>query len=664
MIPGKKLICLALFASLMAENLKAQTEINNSGEAYYEMSLEDLMNIKVSVASIKALTARESPGIITIITEEEIRNSGFRDLMDILATIPGFDFGVDVEGIIGLGVRGNWAHEGKFLLLIDGLEMNENLFSSTQFGNHYPIENIKQIEIIRGPGSAMYGEFAEYAVINIISRQAEEINGATVSANVSSTAKGVSDSRASVSIGKKANDFSASFSAYSGFSKRSDGQYTDLENNSYDMNTNSSIKNYFTNTALSFKKFQLRLLTDNYTLESRDNYTNITSKSYFFKFDSYFIELKKDLKISDKISLFPKISYKSQLPWNYIDESEEISKYNIVSEKISGSLSTSYDPNDKISINGGCNIAYSKATDKSAGSYFKNGTSQFISCNMAGFLQSVIHMGFADFTFGARYNYNSEFNSSFVPRIGITKVIKKFHFKALYSRAFRAPSVENINFGVDIQPEKTSVFEIEGGMQISDKMFVTLNAYSIRTTNTIVYYYDIFNDADTYQNYYGSGTQGIELIYKYKDKWGWAEINYGYYNAKNNFKPVNYSVGVDENVLLGLPAHKLNIKGNIKFYKNWNLSPSATFCSGKYNYTGTNQQEEAVYEKYPSTFVANLFVNIDLLKRKSLHVGFGIYNLLNTKQFFIQPYNSLHAPIPGKSREFALKLLYDFKFKP
>lgn len=77
--------------------------------------------------------------------------------MQVLQLIPGFDFGVDVEGIVGIGVRGNWAHEGKVLMLWDGLEMNEDLYSTLQFGGHYPVGQIKRIEIIRGPGSAIYG---------------------------------------------------------------------------------------------------------------------------------------------------------------------------------------------------------------------------------------------------------------------------------------------------------------------------------------------------------------------------------------------------------------------------------------------------------------------------------------------------------------------------
>ena len=65
-----------------------------------------------------------------------------------------YDFAVDVEGVVGIGVRGNWANEAKVLLLIDGMEMNETVYGTLQFSDRYPIDQVKRIEIIRGPGSS------------------------------------------------------------------------------------------------------------------------------------------------------------------------------------------------------------------------------------------------------------------------------------------------------------------------------------------------------------------------------------------------------------------------------------------------------------------------------------------------------------------------------
>ncbi|RMG63359.1 MAG: Plug domain-containing protein, partial [Bacteroidetes bacterium] len=138
--------------------------------------LDPYLNSPVSVAAQKLLSQRNAPGIITLITEEEIRNSGARDLIDLLRLVPGFGFALDQAGRVGIGVRGNWANEGKVLLLVDGLEMNDIYSGGLSFGNHYPVEMIKRIEIIRGPGSAIYGGFAGFAVIKV-----ETYNGYAVS---------------------------------------------------------------------------------------------------------------------------------------------------------------------------------------------------------------------------------------------------------------------------------------------------------------------------------------------------------------------------------------------------------------------------------------------------------------------------------------------------
>ena len=97
---------------------------------FMNSTLDEVMNIKVTVASKNAMTLRESPGIITIITEEEIRNMGARDLIDVLRFVPGFDFASDIQNYVGIGVRGNWATEGKVSVLVDGIELNELRYSN------------------------------------------------------------------------------------------------------------------------------------------------------------------------------------------------------------------------------------------------------------------------------------------------------------------------------------------------------------------------------------------------------------------------------------------------------------------------------------------------------------------------------------------------------
>jgi outer membrane receptor for ferrienterochelin and colicin len=224
--------------------------------AIYNMSLEELLKLKqtahssalealinsiIGVSSKKPLSLRKSPSVISLVTAEEISRSGARDLIDVLRLVPGFDFGVDVQGVVSIGIRGNWAHEGKVLLLLDGQEQNEILYSNIAFGNHYSVDQIKKIEIIRGPGSAIYGGFAEYAVINIITKDGEDINGVYVSGLYGQMQNTYGRRNLNLSVGKKYKDLNFSLAGLLGQGARSDRDYTDIYGNSYNLSGNSQL---------------------------------------------------------------------------------------------------------------------------------------------------------------------------------------------------------------------------------------------------------------------------------------------------------------------------------------------------------------------------------------------------------------------------------------
>src|SRR4051812_26936833 len=84
-----------------SESIQDLVELSAFTEA---SELQKILNSKVSVSSKKELTTRETPGIISLITSEEIKNSGARDLIDVLRLVPGLDFGTDVEFAVGLAV--------------------------------------------------------------------------------------------------------------------------------------------------------------------------------------------------------------------------------------------------------------------------------------------------------------------------------------------------------------------------------------------------------------------------------------------------------------------------------------------------------------------------------------------------------------------------------
>jgi iron complex outermembrane receptor protein len=108
---------------------------------------------------------------------------GARNLIDVLKMVPGFGVSITEYGVQMFEVRGiRTPISEKVLLMIDGHSLNKSFTGSALYtlAQDMSVENIKKIEVIRGPGSALYGANAFVAVINVITREPDEINGIEV----------------------------------------------------------------------------------------------------------------------------------------------------------------------------------------------------------------------------------------------------------------------------------------------------------------------------------------------------------------------------------------------------------------------------------------------------------------------------------------------------
>src|SRR5947208_12775182 len=106
---------------------------------------------------------------------------GYRTLADILRSVRGFDITYD-RNFTYAGVRGINRPEtcnSRVLLLIDGHRINNNIYEQAMLGTEFPldVDLIDRVEVVRGPSSSLYGTSAFFAVINVITRKAEQLNG-------------------------------------------------------------------------------------------------------------------------------------------------------------------------------------------------------------------------------------------------------------------------------------------------------------------------------------------------------------------------------------------------------------------------------------------------------------------------------------------------------
>ncbi len=151
-----------------------------------ELSLEDLLQVQVTSASRKSEPVNGVPAAIFVLTHDDLRRSGATSIPEALRLVPGMDVArLDSNrwAVSARGFKNQFAN--KMLVMIDGRSVYTPLFSGVWWDEvDVPFDDIERIEVIRGPGAAMWGANAVNGVISIITRDAAKTQGALVEAGV------------------------------------------------------------------------------------------------------------------------------------------------------------------------------------------------------------------------------------------------------------------------------------------------------------------------------------------------------------------------------------------------------------------------------------------------------------------------------------------------
>src|ERR1700688_2857578 len=166
---------LALFLSIPAWPQQKTADLTGR-------SIEDLMNIEVTSVSKKEEKLSRTAAAIFVITAEDVRRSGDTNIPDLLRMVPGLDVAQINGSTWAISSRGfNDQIANKLLVLIDGRTVYSPLFNGVFWDvQEVPLENIERIEVIRGPGAAIWGANAVNGVINIISKKSSDTQGSLI----------------------------------------------------------------------------------------------------------------------------------------------------------------------------------------------------------------------------------------------------------------------------------------------------------------------------------------------------------------------------------------------------------------------------------------------------------------------------------------------------
>ncbi|MCB1806245.1 MAG: TonB-dependent receptor, partial [Candidatus Competibacteraceae bacterium] len=148
-----------------------------------ELGLEELLNTEVTSVSKTGQKLSDAAAAVFVISQEDLRRSGVTSIPEALRMVPGLHvarLNANQWAVTARGFNGQFAN--KLLVLVDGRTVYTPIFSGVYWeALDLPLADIERIEVIRGPGASLWGANAVNGIINIITKQAQDTQGAYIS---------------------------------------------------------------------------------------------------------------------------------------------------------------------------------------------------------------------------------------------------------------------------------------------------------------------------------------------------------------------------------------------------------------------------------------------------------------------------------------------------
>jgi iron complex outermembrane recepter protein len=160
---------------------------------FADMSLEELMNLEVTVASRVTEGFMGAPAAVYVLTGDEIRRSGFTSIQEAMRMVPGFQVAQWHGSAWDLTARGFSSNfSNQLLVMIDGVSVYTPLYAGVFWElQAIPMSEIERIEVIRGPGATLWGANAVNGIINVVTKHSADSQGALLSGTAGKTERNV-----------------------------------------------------------------------------------------------------------------------------------------------------------------------------------------------------------------------------------------------------------------------------------------------------------------------------------------------------------------------------------------------------------------------------------------------------------------------------------------
>ena len=635
-------------------------------EDILQMSLYDLMHIKVVTASKTDQSIKDVAASMHIITAGQIRDRAYYTLEEALSDLPGFQFR-NINGFNSyVFMRGAPSQNNLIILMVDGIQINELNSGGFYAGGQYNLSDVEQIEVVYGPASALYGTNAVSGIVNIITKKPVNNSG-----HVSILGGNFKTGMVNFDLARYFEDKDLGFSV--------SGQYkttekADLAGYEGDNNWTDNMENFENDLTLSGKlkirKFNAGIVFQEKRSSRTTSFKSVsdTSLDKNTLWDIYFL------------NAFLKYSNNNNEKWSSVSTAyyrNSTVKPNTISQIVKSTTTSSgyqigyYRPNHLLglenqinyrpiknllltggligeaeNLSDGYSVTYSSSQDATPPipdnpPVLHNYLLSYYAQANYSFIEQI------SLNAGIRHDFSNYYGNVFIPRIGIVFNQDNFTAKALFNKAFRAPKPWDYNFGAgnsDLMPEKMRTLEFclsyrlkeiirLGGSVfnniIEDKLTKEITATTERWTN---------NDMLT--------TTGFEL--------------YGDYLAQNLSIYTNYSFNdsrdQDDVFIPEISKHKVNVGFTWSF-------PDMLLVNLRVNYLGERKNPFIISTTGNDIIDDALVLNgcLSFTGIKRLNLQLKINNILNEKYF--HPSNRFDGRYRQPQRTVLMIVSYNFDMK-
>ncbi len=510
-----------------------------------DRNLEELMNIEVITASKKPQRLSEVPATVRVITAEQIKARGYFTLEEALSDLPGIQF----RNIVGFNsyvfLRGVHSQNQATLLLVDGIQINELNSGGFYAGGQFNLSNVKRIEVVYGPASALYGTNAISGIINIITNDPEDIQGGHASVLFGNFDTRNYDFKYGYYNQKNDLGFSVS-----GMFKQS--EKADLRGAKGDKNWTNNMENFEDDLSfdgkLTYKNFSMGLVFQDKQASRTTNYKTIGANYLdagslwhiqFFNGHAKYVYSKSS-----------RWSNQSLLYYRNATVLDNTIAYITSDTGTTGGQTGYYRPNDLIGLENQFNLRLRDKLSIVAGFVFeKERLAESFSISYSGspeikpatpakpdmlnnnlasiYLQTEYKfVKFTELTLGWRHDNSSYYGKVNTPRIGLVYNKDKFTTKLLYTEAFRAPKPWDYTYeegNPDLKPETMRSLEIALAYAYAENFIASLSVYKNTMKGTFT------REERRQTNGPDVKTDGFEVALEYK----WEKIR-SYFNYTYN----------------------------------------------------------------------------------------------------------------------------------